>query len=167
METLYDALGVEPDASSEEIRRAYREAAKRHHPDRPEGSSKEFRRLTTARDVLLDERRRERYDALGHSRYARHYLGEEWSTGDPADGHQRPRARRASAATRQRRSRRASPGRGTRERRRTRDARRDRPPRRSGPADGVVAVWTYWPYLVRAGLVLAVLLTLALVLAAL
>ncbi|MDL5361058.1 J domain-containing protein [Halalkalicoccus sp. NIPERK01] len=151
METLYDALGVDPDADREAIRAAYRERAKRHHPDVSGGSATEFRRLTAARDVLLDDARRRRYDALGYRRYARHHLGEEWPVDEPA-------RRRHS-----RRSRTARSG----QRRRSRRVRRERPPRSSSPTDALIALATYWPILVRVGIALALLLVLAFVLAAL
>lgn len=166
METLYDALGVESDASSEEIRRAYREGAKRHHPDGFEGDEERFRQLTTARDVLLDDDRRKRYDALGHWRYARHYLGDEWPAESPR-AQKRSRPRDATTTARKRRSRSARRARGTRNDDRTRSTRRERSPRRSGPADGLIALSTYWPLLVRAGIVLTILLALAFVVAAL
>lgn len=157
METLYDVLGIDATADSETIRRAYREQAKRHHPDVSKSSAEKFRRLTTARDVLLDDTQRKRYDALGHRRYARRHLGDEWPVAEPSRRHAGAgqRSRRRGVAARADRSR------------RTHKTRREHPPRRSGPADGLIALSTYWPYLVRAGVVLAALLVLALLLAAL
>lgn len=165
METLYDALGVDPDADPEAIRRAYRERAKRHHPDAG-GDAGEFRRLTTARDVLLDEERRRRYDALGHRRYAiRHLDDEEWPVDAPRTARRRSNARRRADPRSRRRT-----GRGPRERsrdRRNRERRRGRPERSSGPVDAAVALGTYRSVLLRAGLVLLALFCLAVVLSAL
>jgi DnaJ-class molecular chaperone len=121
METLYDVLGIDSTADSETIRTAYREQAKRHHPDVSESSSKKFRRLTTARDVLLDERERTRYDALGHRRYARYHLGDDW----PAE------VRSRHTGVRQRSRSRAGATVRSNRRRRTRRTRRERPPRRT------------------------------------
>ena len=45
-------LGVEPDADRAHIRRAYRERAKRAHPDNPDGSEVEFKRVTAAYEQL-------------------------------------------------------------------------------------------------------------------
>jgi len=60
--TLYDILGVAPDASREQIRRAWREAADRFEPG--EGSStRQFRMFNEAAEVLLDPERRAEYDA--------------------------------------------------------------------------------------------------------
>ncbi len=60
--TLYDILGVSPDASREEIRKAWREAADRFEPGEG-GSTKQFRLFNEAAEVLLDPERREEYDA--------------------------------------------------------------------------------------------------------
>ena len=45
-------LGVEADADRAHIRRAYRERAKRAHPDNPDGSEAEFKRVTEAYERL-------------------------------------------------------------------------------------------------------------------
>lgn len=60
--TLYDILGVSPDASREEIRKAWREAADRFEPGEG-GSTKQFRLFNEAAEVLLDPERRKEYDA--------------------------------------------------------------------------------------------------------
>lgn len=81
-DTFYSALGVEADADRESIRAAYRQLVKEHHPDvsdDPEAPER-FKRLTTARDVLLDEAERTRYDRLGHDAYVRrHVESPSWS----------------------------------------------------------------------------------------
>ena len=63
-EDLYDALGVSEDASTVEIHRAYRRAAKRAHPDRG-GDPAAWALISLARDVLQDPKRRRRYDESG------------------------------------------------------------------------------------------------------
>jgi hypothetical protein len=70
-ETYYDLLGVAPDASTEEIERAYRERLKQTHPDvsDDEDAAARTRRLIRARDVLTDDTERDRYDRLGHDSY--------------------------------------------------------------------------------------------------
>ena len=60
--TLYDILGVAPDASREEIRNAWRDAADRFEPGEG-GSTKQFRLFNEAAEVLLDPERRKAYDA--------------------------------------------------------------------------------------------------------
>jgi Mce-associated membrane protein len=60
--TLYDVLGVPRDASREEIRKAWRDAADRFEPGEG-GSTKQFRLFNEAAEVLLDPERRKAYDA--------------------------------------------------------------------------------------------------------
>jgi curved DNA-binding protein CbpA len=62
----YRLLGVTQDASTHEIRRAYRRLARQHHPDRnPQPDSPErFRALADAYAVLNDPSRRARYDHI-------------------------------------------------------------------------------------------------------
>lgn len=65
---LYITLGVEPTASTEEIRKSYRRLALKFHPDKhvsktdeeKEGTSKEFQRVGFAYAVLSDENRRKK-----------------------------------------------------------------------------------------------------------
>lgn len=64
MPDLYATLGVSRDASKAAIRKGYRNAAKRAHPDGG-GSAEAFRRLRTALLVLSDDDRRARYDETG------------------------------------------------------------------------------------------------------
>lgn len=71
VQPFYEALGVDRDADAAAIDRAYRDRVKAHHPDvsdSPDAGDR-FRRLTTARDVLVDEDERARYDELGHAAY--------------------------------------------------------------------------------------------------
>jgi Mce-associated membrane protein len=60
--TLYDVLGIARDASREEIRTAWRDAAERFEPGEG-GSTKQFRLFNEAAEVLLDPERRKAYDA--------------------------------------------------------------------------------------------------------
>lgn len=63
----YATLGVARDASEEEIRRAYRKLARKHHPDvdKSAGATQRFAQIGEAYEVLKDKKKRERYDALG------------------------------------------------------------------------------------------------------
>lgn len=70
-EDMYALLGVEDNASSEDIRKAYLKLAKKLHPDRfPNDTEKrtaaqaEFSRVTRAHDVLSDAKQRDEYDAI-------------------------------------------------------------------------------------------------------
>lgn len=68
MRSYYDVLGVRRDASSEEIKRAYRELARRDHPDRNPGSAaaeEAFKELSAAYSILSDPGSRILYDVYG------------------------------------------------------------------------------------------------------
>jgi len=63
---LYDVLGVDEDASQEEIKKTYRTLARKHHPDRnPDDPNAEekFKEIQKAYSVLSDEEKRQQYDA--------------------------------------------------------------------------------------------------------
>jgi molecular chaperone DnaJ len=65
----YEVLGVSRDASDEEIKRAFRRAAQRHHPDvdTSDGAELRFKELNEAYRVLSDRQRRTAYDMFGHA----------------------------------------------------------------------------------------------------
>jgi DnaJ-class molecular chaperone len=63
----YEALGVSPDASAADIKKAYRKLAKRYHPDSTGGDkAKEnrFKEVSTAYDIVGDPDKRAQYDAM-------------------------------------------------------------------------------------------------------
>ncbi len=63
----YAVLGVSRDASEAEIKRAFRELARKHHPDvNPADSGEAFREINEAYAVLCDREARARYDRWGH-----------------------------------------------------------------------------------------------------
>jgi molecular chaperone DnaJ len=63
----YTVLGVSRDATDTEIKRAFRELARKHHPDVSPGSNGEvFREINEAYAVLSDRDSRARYDRWGH-----------------------------------------------------------------------------------------------------
>ncbi len=67
-ETLYEVLGVETDASIDEIRRAFRELTRKYHPDLFRGEERKkaearFQAITEAFNVLSRPDSRQRYDA--------------------------------------------------------------------------------------------------------
>lgn len=61
---LYTRLGLQPDATPQQIRRAYRKAAKTAHPDAG-GSPERWAAILEAYETLMDERRRRIYDDTG------------------------------------------------------------------------------------------------------
>lgn len=64
----YAVLGVGRDASDAEIKRAFRELARRHHPDvNPQTTGEEFREINEAYAVLSEPEARARYDRWGHA----------------------------------------------------------------------------------------------------
>ena len=67
----YDALGVDRDASQDEIKSAYRDKAREYHPDASdhENAQERFKEIQEAYEVLSDEEKREAYDQMGHERF--------------------------------------------------------------------------------------------------
>lgn len=66
----YEVLGVGRDASPEDIKRAYRKLALRHHPDKNPGdkaAEESFKEAAEAYGVLADREKRARYDRFGHA----------------------------------------------------------------------------------------------------
>ncbi|MGD0683143.1 MAG: J domain-containing protein [Terracidiphilus sp.] len=64
----YGTLGVKKTATAEEIRKAFRKAARRYHPDvnpNDKKAEEKFKEISEANDVLSDEKKRKVYDQLG------------------------------------------------------------------------------------------------------
>jgi len=83
MTDFYQLLGVPRDASSDDIKKAYRKLALKYHPDRNQGGSKEtedrFKEATEAYEVLRDSEKRAVYDRYGEQ-------GLKRGPGGPAGG---------------------------------------------------------------------------------
>ena len=65
----YDILGLTKDADPDAIKKAYRQAALQHHPDRNQGdveSETKFKEASEAYEVLSDPEKRARYDSFGN-----------------------------------------------------------------------------------------------------
>jgi len=60
----YETLGLQQDASTDDIKRAYKKLAMKHHPDRG-GDAEKFKTVGQAYEVLSDPDRRARYDQFG------------------------------------------------------------------------------------------------------
>ena len=66
----YDVLGVNKTASEDEIKKAFRKLARKHHPDAG-GSEEKFKEINEAYEVLSDKKKRDQYDQYGQ------YFGEQ------------------------------------------------------------------------------------------
>ena len=67
---FYEVLGVNKNASDEEIKKAYRQAAKKYHPDLHPGDAEaeaKFKEVNEAYEVLSDKDKKARYDQFGHA----------------------------------------------------------------------------------------------------
>jgi molecular chaperone DnaJ len=75
----YEVLGISKNASTEEIKDAYRKLAMQFHPDRnkdPEAEDK-FKEISEAYAVLSDYQKRQQYDTLGHAGFDQRYSAED------------------------------------------------------------------------------------------
>ena len=85
----YKVLGVDKSASDEEIKKAYRKLAMKHHPDQAKGdkaSEEKFKEISEAYAVLSDKEKRKQYDMFGsdgfHQRYSQEDIFNGFDLGD-------------------------------------------------------------------------------------
>ena len=78
-EDYYQRLGIERDASKDEIKRAYRKKAKKYHPDKnpddPETARTKFKEISEAYEVLMDDDKKQMYDRYGEEGVRNQYFG--------------------------------------------------------------------------------------------
>lgn len=82
----YKVLGIARNASKEDIKKAYRSLAHKHHPDKG-GNESRFKEINEAYQILSDERKRTQYDQFGtvFEGAAGHQGGFEWPGGFRVD----------------------------------------------------------------------------------
>lgn len=69
---LYEVLGVAKSASADDIKKAYRKLAMKHHPDRnpdDKGAEEKFKEVQAAYEILTDDQKRAAYDRYGHAAF--------------------------------------------------------------------------------------------------
>ena len=90
-DSYYDTLGVSKGADDKEIKKAYRNLARKYHPDvcKEEGAEERFKNINEAYSVLSDPQKRAQYDQMGHAAYSNaskgSYGGGGYSGGFSAD----------------------------------------------------------------------------------
>jgi len=77
----YEILGISKTASADEIKKAYRKAAVKYHPDKEGGDETKFKEASEAYEVLKDSGKRQRYDQFGHAG-----VGSDGGGGNPFEG---------------------------------------------------------------------------------
>lgn len=78
-EDYYQTLGVSKNSSKEEIKKSYRELAKKYHPDvnKEPNSAEKFKKISEAYAVLGDETKRSQYDQFGSTGFHQRYSQED------------------------------------------------------------------------------------------
>jgi len=64
--SLYDILGIETNATAEQIKKQYRKLSMEFHPDRPNGNAEKFKTINEAYEQLSDSTKRHQYDQSLH-----------------------------------------------------------------------------------------------------
>lgn len=67
MANYYEILGVSKDASEDEIKKAFRKLAHKHHPDKGGGNEAKFKEINEAYQVLSKKEKRQQYDQFGQT----------------------------------------------------------------------------------------------------
>lgn len=91
---FYEVLGVKKDATTDEIKKAYRKLAHQYHPDKVGGDEAKFKEVNEAYQVLSDSQKRAQYDQFGAAGFgnggynpdAGRYQSAEWGANDGFGG---------------------------------------------------------------------------------
>lgn len=81
----YEVLGVDKGAGKDEIKKAFRKAAVKHHPDKG-GDEAVFKEINEAYEVLSDDKKRTAYDQFGHAAGAHQAGGGAYAGANPFEG---------------------------------------------------------------------------------
>ena len=65
MKDYYNTLGITKSATEEDIKKAFRTLAQKHHPDKKGGNEAKFKEVSEAYSVLSDKKKRAEYDTYG------------------------------------------------------------------------------------------------------
>ncbi len=82
----YEVLGVDKNASADEIKKAFRKQAIKLHPDKETGDEAKFKELNEAYEVLSNEQKKAAYDQFGHAAGADQAGGGAAGGGNPFGG---------------------------------------------------------------------------------
>jgi len=86
---FYDILGVQKNASDDEIKKSYRKLAMKYHPDRnkdDQAAERKFKEATAAYEALKDPEKRAAYDQYGHDAFRQGGMGGGQGFGDFSGG---------------------------------------------------------------------------------
>jgi molecular chaperone DnaJ len=61
----YETLGINKEASQDEIKKAYRDLSKKHHPDKKDGDEDKFKEISQAYEILKDPKKKSQFDHFG------------------------------------------------------------------------------------------------------
>src|SRR6056300_127705 len=86
---FYEILGVQKNASDDEIKKSYRKLAMKYHPDRNKDdkeSERKFKEVSAAYEILKDSEKRSAYDQYGHDAFRQGGMGGGQGFGDFGGG---------------------------------------------------------------------------------